>query len=205
MTISPAPIRIACVGDSTTFGFGLENRREEAYPTVLQLLAGDAARVRNYGFSGATAARTGNEPYWQTTAFADATRYQPELVLLLLGVNDAQHANGHALGQFEADYRDLVSHFHQLESKPTVLVGLPAPAFGLEEYLDHKALDELIRPAVGRIAAETREVPIDFHTPLVGRPECFPDGVHPDATGTRILAETAYEALAAGGHLPAAA
>ncbi|MEM9351858.1 MAG: GDSL-type esterase/lipase family protein [Planctomycetota bacterium] len=204
-TDSVEPLRIACVGDSTTFGFGLENRREEAYPSVLQTLAGDAARVRNYGYSGATAARDGNEPYWQTTAFGDATRYQPELVILLLGVNDAQHANRHTLDRFEADYRDLVAHFHGLVSKPAVLVGLPAPAFGPEDALDLRTLDEFIRPTVEQIAAETREVSIDFYTPLADRPDRFPDGVHPDAAGTRRLAETAYEALVAGGHLPAAA
>ena len=38
------PIRVACVGNSVTFGYGLDNRETHCYPYVLQQLLGIQAQ-----------------------------------------------------------------------------------------------------------------------------------------------------------------
>ena len=40
LTLGQGAIKVAAVGDSLTYGYGLENRREEAYPSVLLDLLG---------------------------------------------------------------------------------------------------------------------------------------------------------------------
>ena len=45
-------IRVACVGDSITYGHGIINWAKDNYPSVLQDLLGDDYCVNNYGVSG---------------------------------------------------------------------------------------------------------------------------------------------------------
>jgi sialate O-acetylesterase len=47
-------IKVACVGNSITYGFKLENRERDAYPFQLQRLLGENYEVENFGKSGAT-------------------------------------------------------------------------------------------------------------------------------------------------------
>lgn len=44
-------IRIACVGDSTTYGHGISNWPKNNYPAILQNLLGEGYHVNNYGVS----------------------------------------------------------------------------------------------------------------------------------------------------------
>lgn len=190
--------RIACIGASVTFGLGLPNRRETCYPAVLQTLI-DAQegvakiRVRNFGYSGATASRGSNEPYWKTPSFTAATRFEPHTVVLMLGTNDAQFANAAARATLATDLADLVTHFRSLQA--TVLVGDPPPAFPPVAAIDFDALADVVRPAIRRVAAEAVAPLIDFLTPLADRREDFPDGLHPTAPVATRLAEIAFEAL----------
>ena len=41
-------IKVACAGDSTTYGHGISNWPRNNYPTVLQNLLGDGYHVNNY-------------------------------------------------------------------------------------------------------------------------------------------------------------
>ena len=56
-------IRVACVGNSVTYGLGISNREQYAYPVQLQQLLGDNYEVGNFGHSGATLLRIGHKPY----------------------------------------------------------------------------------------------------------------------------------------------
>ncbi|NLX80482.1 MAG: sialate O-acetylesterase, partial [Proteiniphilum sp.] len=48
------PIKVACVGNSITFGYLVENREKNAYPYQLQTMLGSEYEVGNFGLSGAT-------------------------------------------------------------------------------------------------------------------------------------------------------
>ena len=47
-------IRVACVGNSITFGAGIANRDRDSYPSVLGQMLGRGYEVRNFGFSART-------------------------------------------------------------------------------------------------------------------------------------------------------
>ncbi len=53
-------IRVACVGDSITFGAGVKERNKNSYPKVLAGLLGEKYDVRNFGVNGATLLKKGN-------------------------------------------------------------------------------------------------------------------------------------------------
>ncbi|HEX6984910.1 MAG TPA: GDSL-type esterase/lipase family protein, partial [Planctomycetaceae bacterium] len=71
------PIRVACVGDSITFGSGVEERERNSYPAVLGRLLGERYEVRNFGVSGATLQKRGDKPYWTLDAFKDVSAFNP--------------------------------------------------------------------------------------------------------------------------------
>ena len=48
------PVRVACVGDSITYGHGIKDRENDAYPGLLSSLLGEKYDVRNFGVSGST-------------------------------------------------------------------------------------------------------------------------------------------------------
>ena len=56
------PVRVACVGNSVTFGAGIANRETMSYPAQLQKMMGEDYHVENFGHSGATLLRKGHNP-----------------------------------------------------------------------------------------------------------------------------------------------
>src|SRR5579885_3646478 len=56
-------IRVACVGDSITYGAGIKDREHNSYPAQLQKLLGDGYEVRNFGVNGRTLLSKGDLPY----------------------------------------------------------------------------------------------------------------------------------------------
>ena len=93
--IIPLPtgtVKIACVGDSLTFG-----ANATPYPAALQALLGtEWHEVRNFGAEGRTMTLGLSDPpnmtdrsYYDTKQYKDSLVYQPDIVILCLGTNDA--------------------------------------------------------------------------------------------------------------------
>ncbi len=69
-------IKIACIGNSVTYGYGLKNTSTESYPVRLQNILGEKYEVKNFGHSGATLLRKGHNPYYKTKEFGEAIQFQ---------------------------------------------------------------------------------------------------------------------------------
>ena len=69
---SPAPMRIACIGDSITFGAGIEGRENNSFPAQLGTMLGKTYEVKNFGVSASTLLKKGNKPYWRRPQFKAA-------------------------------------------------------------------------------------------------------------------------------------
>ena len=87
------PLRVACVGNSITYGYGLSNPATESYPAQLQTLLGQNYNVRNFGHSGATLLSRGHRPYIQQEAYKNALAFKPDIVVIHLGINDTDPRN----------------------------------------------------------------------------------------------------------------
>ena len=91
-------IRVACIGNSVTYGYTLEDPATESYPAVLQRWLGEGYDVENFGHSGATLLRHGHNPYDLTPEFARAVRFRADIAVI-----DAQIENAKAtIAQREA-------------------------------------------------------------------------------------------------------
>lgn len=185
-------VRVACVGDSITFGGG-----STSYPTLLGKMLRRRYDVRNFGARGATVLMTGRTPYRKTPQCRQAAAFAPHAVLILLGTNDARGEHWTTRARFAADLRALVDHFVKLESKPRVWLCLPVPAFGRSGSPSATILDYKIVPQIRRLAAEKGLPTINLHRALRLFPEYFPDGVHPNHKGRIRIARMVYAALTA--------
>ena len=141
-------IKIACVGDSITFGARVENREENNYPKQLGQLLGEGYLVRNFGVSGTTLLSKGNRPWIKTDAFQQATDFNPDIVIIKLGTNDTKPQNFPAHpDDFETDYTNLINHFRELPAKPQIYICDPAPIVKSNPQITDKVMVEL-RPLI---------------------------------------------------------
>jgi acyl-CoA thioesterase I len=188
-------IRVACVGNSITYGAGIENRDSLSYPVQLGRLLGNKWDVRNFGVSGRTLLSKGDRPYNKEKAYTDAKDFQPHIVLIKLGTNDTKPQNWQYKNEFLDNYKALVQSFQQLESKPIVVLLKAVPAFPERWGISDSLIHGEVNPMVEQLAKEMKLPFIDLHAPLENHAEMFPDLIHPNADGAAIMAKVIYEGL----------
>ena len=86
-------IKVACVGDSITYGHSVSGWSKNQYPAVLQELLGDSYHVANFGVSGACVNKKGNKPYISRTVYEESIKYDADILVLMLGSNDSKTKN----------------------------------------------------------------------------------------------------------------
>lgn len=191
-------IRVACIGNSITYGYGLKDRDKEAYPVILQELLGSKYEVKNFGKSGATLLANGHRPYFEQEEFSQALSYRPDIAVIHLGVNDTDPRNWpNYQDEFVPDYRHLIDTLRAKNPNVRILIARTTP-IGVEHPRFESGTRDWqlqIQRSIEQVAKSTGVELIDFHTPLYPYPHYFPDAVHPTVAGARILAKTVYEAI----------
>jgi len=189
-------VKIACVGNSITYGSGITNREKMSYPAQLQGWMGPKYNVRNFGVSGATMLRKGDKPYWNTREYHEVLNFKPDIIIIKLGTNDSKPQNWQFALEFEKDYTDMILEFKALESKPRILLALPVPVFVPEKWgIRDSIVKEGIIPIIKNISKATKCQYIDLYTPLLDYKWAFPDDVHPNSIGASVMVENIYRAL----------
>jgi acyl-CoA thioesterase I len=191
----PGTVKVACVGDSITWGAGIDRREQNCYPAVLAKLLGAHFDTRNFGVNGATLLKNGDGPYWKTGAFKEVTDWQPDVVIIKLGTNDSKPQNWSHKDEFAGDLRAMLDHFASLRSKPKVWLCLPVPVYAEHWGINEPVVKGEVIPLI-RLVAKERNLPvIDLHTALSDHPEFFPDQIHPNAAGAALMAMSVNVAL----------
>lgn len=116
--------KVACIGDSITWGFTLLNPWKQSYPSLLQNLLGDAYEVRNYGYNDASVRFDADTPYVRKGVYRKSLDWNPDIVLVMLGSNDTKKRNWNP-EVFRRDYRKLVESYQSLPSNPRVVLIAP--------------------------------------------------------------------------------
>lgn len=186
----PALLKIACVGDSITFGSGIKDRNANSYPAQLSAIFGGNTTVSNFGVSGATLLKKGNKPYWNQPKYKAALEFKPDVVIIKLGTNDSKPENWKHKAEYISDYSDLIDIFQKLESKPTVWICYPVPAYPGRWGITDTVMKEEVIPMINEISKQTGVEIIDLYSALSDKKEMFPDTVHPNAAGATVIAET---------------
>lgn len=182
-------IRIACIGNSITYGSGLAVRYKESYPAQLQAMLGPGYEVLNFGVSGATMLKKGNKPYWSTPEYQQVLASAANVVLIKLGTNDSKLLNRPMMGDFVGDYRDMISTLRKLETKPRIVLLLPVKAFSDEKFgISGTYLKDSIMPSVQKLAYEENLEVLDLYSLFTDKEALLADKIHPNATGDSFIA-----------------
>ncbi len=188
-------IRVACIGDSITFGATIDDPQQNGYPAQLGRMLGEGWEVRNFGVSGRTLLNRGDYPYRNEPAFQEALAFGPQVVLIKLGTNDTKPQNWQYKDEFVNDYKQMIGDFSGLVSRPRIFACYPVPAYPGQWGISDKLIREEVIPLIDQAARETGVAILDLYTALNGRPEMFPDQVHPNVTGAGLIAKTICEVL----------
>lgn len=197
------PLRVACVGNSVTYGYGLANRERDAYPVQLQAML-DATygegryEVGNFGHSGSTLLSKGHRPYVKVPEFHQALDFKADWVVIHLGLNDTDPRNWPDWKEdFIPDYHALIDSFRMVNPEARILICKMTPIFDRHPRFQSGTRDwhAQIQKAIEQVAQGTGVQLVDLYTPLHSRPDLFPDALHPNPKGALILAKTIYGAL----------
>jgi len=196
-SIQTTRIRVACIGDSITYGSGIDDRERESYPARLQQLLGDKYDVQNFGRPGADVLAINTGPYAKTKLHREALAFNPDIVISNLGINDVHLIAEHSQ-EFADDYIALLKQYASLQSDPVIHLWSELPPImpGQKYHKKYLAVKELYCSQLGQVAEVTKAGRIDMHSPLAEHPEWFPDNLHPNATGAAVVARTVASEIA---------
>ncbi len=191
LSCQQSKVRIACVGDSITYGSKIQQREKYSYPAQLQDMLGSRYEVRNFGHSGATLLEKGAHPYVKTKEYQASRAFKPDIVFIMLGTNDTQKKSRGHLGDFETDYTRLIRTYRQLPSHPLVILIKPIPAFNYGDtvWISPELIGRKIQPLVEQTAFDNRCELVDLYHWFLDKENLLADKVHPTAAGASRIAE----------------
>lgn len=189
------PVKIACVGNSITYGAGMVNREQNAYPKQLQNMLGDGYDVKNFGVNGHTLLNQGDYPYTKSNQYKEALAFKPDVVFIKLGTNDSKIQNrAHLDADFENDYKTLIQSFKDVNANARIVLLLPVPSFLNDSTsIWNPVIKNKIIPLTQKVALETENEVIDLYQLFINEPALFPDTVHPSSLGATRIAKRVYE------------
>ena len=174
--------QIVALGDSLTVGLGL--LESESYPTLLQQKLdeeGYSFEVLNAGVSGDTSAGGLRRLDW-------ALEGDVRILLVALGANDG--LRGLSVAEMKQNLTTIIERA-RAKNVVVILAGMEAPPNYGPEYV------QSFRTAFRDVAAKERVLLIPFLLDQVAGQASLnqSDGIHPNAEGARVIAETVWPVL----------
>ena len=189
-------VRVACIGNSITDGFGIDMASQRGYPAQLQQLLGNDYHVKNFGVSGRTMLNKGDLPYQNELAWRDALAFRPDIVIIKLGTNDSKPENWQYNKGFKDDLQQMVDALQANKNNPRIILCTPIPAFKPTWNINDSVIVHGITPIINKVAKKNKLQVIDLHTLYANDGDkMIADGIHPDARGARRMAEIIAEQL----------
>lgn len=194
--------KVACIGNSVTFGLGLTDP-EANYPYQLAKLLGKDYLVENFGVSGSTLLRHGHKPYTSTDDYKKVLQYAPDIAIIHLGLNDTDPRNWPAYrDDFISDYYYLMDQLRAVNPEVTIYVCSLTPIFsGHPRFKSGTHIwHGQIQTKIKDICADTSLNYIDLNSALNNRPDLFPDNLHPNEKGYKLIAEAIHDKISPTPH-----
>lgn len=173
---------ILALGDSLTAGFGVNE--EDSFPSRLQVKMNEEGfgyKIVNAGISGDTTAGGVRRINW-------LMKHQPRIVILALGANDG--LRGLSVEEMRKNLETMIEISHEHDAK-VLLAGMKAlPNYG-EDY------GKKFESVFPELARQYNLVYLPFLLEGVAgvREYTRPDGIHPTASGYKIVAELVWKYL----------
>ncbi len=197
-SFSQSSVKVACIGNSVTYGLTHKNPQVTSYPSQLQNLLGEKCLVKNFGVSGATLLKNGHRPYYKEAAFSDMLSFAPDVAIIHLGLNDTDPRNWpNYRDEFAPDYAWLIDTIRKTNPSVKIFICKLSPILSDHPRFKSGTRDWFwqIQELIPQIAKANQTGLIDFHSALYSRPDLLPDALHPNEEGATILAKTVYQKI----------
>ena len=194
-------IKVALVGDSVTYGYGIKNWPKNNYPALLSNSLGDSYCVKSYGVSGSTVQPDGDQPYDATKAYQWSHEFETDILVFMLGSNDSKPENWKGAEKFKEEYLKLLASYTDVENPPVVLLCTPPTAYfpegvteGISNYDVQPQIIEEIAEIVKDVAVDKEYTLININDLTDDRRDLFgKDNVHPNNDGAKVIASAVYD------------
>ena len=196
--------KIACVGDSLTYGHAWP---EEAWPVYLAELLGPAFDVGNFGRNGASICgynSTGDLKYIRQPAYEASLAFKPDILVIMLGTNDSKNWPL-AEPEFVSTYLDLlVSYYQEFPDVKILLVTAPPTMENNAFHLPNDVIRDGVVPMQRDVAALMDLPLLDLSAIMEELPDGYAhllrgdaatDGVHLSIEGAQFVAQLIAEAI----------
>lgn len=191
LKIGNGAIRVATVGDSLTYGYGLDDRVQDAYPSILAERLGSHYQVLNFGLSGRSLQSTTDYPYFSEKNAQLSLESEADIVIIMIGTNDTRAPYWHK-ERFVKEYGEMIDRYQAMSSQPDMYLVvppyIPTSRFGLNNNLIKMELQVIIPT----IAKERGLGCINLYPLTEGHLEYYSDGLHLTPLGNRLVADTIY-------------
>lgn len=211
------PIKVACIGDSITEGFGLT--KEESYPEKLKALLGTEYQVMNYGVSGTTMLKDPNDggtldekhwSYWESEVGpGDGGKEQydlalasiPDIIIIKFGTNDAREevwrsGEGYGKKNFYNNYVEFINSFRAVNPNVIVYICYSLPSLKDQTTDQRSRIREEVIPVIKQVARKNQAHLIDLHSVFRGKTGLLQaDDVHPNAAGAELIANEVFKMI----------
>lgn len=196
-------IKVACIGDSITYGHGISNWPKNNYPALLQGLLGENYHVQSFGVSGRAVQDNSDQPYRALPHYQESLAYDADIIVFMMGSNDTKPENWFGEEAFKTALVDLLDDYTANGRNPKFYICTTPACFFMEDSVDELTSHDL-RPAyadiiagiVQNVADEMGYPVIDIHALTKENPQWFEkDGVHPNNDGAAAIAKIVYETI----------
>lgn len=215
-------IKVVCMGDSITEGFGLGDDERVYYPSVLQELLGESYEVFNKGVSGSCATNTTlsdgrivGYPYPRQPRYHEGLAIKGDIYIVMLGTNDAQDGRFDVEEgqdpcsilidyepQFTQSLQSIVDDIRNSNPQAQIYIIKPVPILKciwrkhqqryLERLFPH--YDEVVEANGNMVLLSVYDAFMSYkEKPLEVLYQ--EDGLHPNAEGAKLIATTIYNGL----------
>lgn len=203
---SGSKLKIACIGDSITYGWGASNISANSYPAQLQKKLGTKDyTVGNFGLNSSYVlppdspynVKDKERSYRVTDEYKNSLAFNPDVVVIMLGTNDIRSMTVPAAARaFKKAYKELIDSYLELPSVQKVYVATTInhinstvikQAMGPMQDLEREVAEEMGLPVID-VYGLTR----DFFSTVM---HLTNDRVHPNDKYYYAIADTVYDGL----------
>ncbi|MGN0458469.1 MAG: GDSL-type esterase/lipase family protein [Eubacterium sp.] len=188
-------IKVACVGDSITYGKNVEGWYFNNYPEQLSKKLGKNYNVRNFGVSGSTAINN-FAAYSSTKMYKESIEYEPDILIIMFGLNDSK-AKYWNEKDFIEDYDYLIKSY--MQTNPDIKIYICSTSCPFADYFSkyeqiQPDVVEIVNNIIKEYTLNNNFEYIDVYSFTSKHPEWYKeDGIHPNKFGANNISELIYE------------
>jgi lysophospholipase L1-like esterase len=176
----------------------IAGRNKFSYPAQLQEAVGEDYWVENFGDSGSCVLWNGNDPYAFGSAFKKSVEFEPDIVVVMFGINDSTVANWTDLDTYKRDYDYLIHFYMMLPSKPEIRLVAPVVP-SVDTTVSAKRINIMtkeINPFIAAYAADNNLIFTDPNAMLQRDSQFYySDQIHMNAAGASLTAYLIKEVI----------